>query len=419
MSVRMAFDWVEAAASTDRLAQATMAALTIKVNGQVVTSVLDRGSRSCRDHAITPLAYVAEWLVGNWWRLFHEVEDERTPREDFAETHNLAFVGEGFLLPHLMIAPTPERMRLRWAPYRPRHSDIEFVEQGEAHVDRQDLQEAVQGIVEATLDRLDGLGVTAEFLQRDWAAIQSADGDERMFCRAAALLGQDPFAVPPALADQIVDFWHRAEPTLREDALATANGEGLPRLATWLTDALERLRSTGTGAAWADIRGTLPTPSVEKPYQRGHQLAQAVRAHLASHPDRYEFAEAGPEALGFVELESPNARIQGLVAADSPACATAVNGRARRFLQARALGDYLGRSTDGPAILSGLSTERQAQSRAFAAEFLAPAHALRAQIGSSHIHPDEVEDLAALFDVSSHVVWHQIQNHHLGHITDW
>ena len=419
MSVRMAFDWVEAPASADRLAQATMAALTIEVDGQLVTSVLDRRSRSCRDHVTTPLVYVAEWLVGNWWRIFHEVEDERTPRAGFAEAHNLAFVGDGFLLPRLTLAPMAERMRLRWHPHRPRHSAIEFVEQGEAHVDRQDVQEAVQDVVEATLERLDGLGLTAEFLQRDWAAIQSADSDERAFCRAAALLGQDPFAVPRGLADQIVDFWDRVEPTLREDALATANGDGLERLATWLADALERLRSTSAGPAWADIRSALPTPPAQQPYRRGYHLAQAVRAQLAPGADRYDFAEAGAEALSFIELESPNARIQGLVAADSPTCAAPVKGRARRFLQARALGDYLDRHTDRPAILSGLSTDRQAQSRAFAAEFLAPADALRRHLGSSHIHPDAVEDLAALFDVSSHVVWHQIQNHRLGHITDW
>lgn len=415
----MAFDWVEAPACTDQLAQSTMAALTIEVNGQFVTSVLDRRSRCGRHHVVTPLIYVAEWLVGNWWRLFHEVEDERTPRAGFAEAHNLTFVGEGFLLPRLTIAPTPERMWLRWVRYRPSHSEIEFVEQGEAHVDRQDLQDAVQGIVEATLDRLDGAGLIAEFLQRDWAAIQSADGDERAFCRAAALFGQDPFAVPQPLADQVVEFWHRAPPTIREDALATANGEGLAQLARWLTDALDRLRTTSGGTVWADVRRSLPEPGTRQPYQRGYDLAQAVSAQIAPRPDRYDFAESGPYALPLVEVKPSNSGIQGLVAAESPACAMAVAGDAGRFLQARALGDYMGRTQHGPAILSGLATDRQAQSRAFAAEFLVPAAALRRRLRRDHIHPDEVDDLATVFGVSNHVVRHQIQNHRLGHITDW
>ena len=213
MSVRMAFDWVEAPPSADALAQSTMAALTIEVDGSVVTSVLDRRSRSSRDHVVTPLGYVAEWLVGNWWRLFHEVEDARTPRAGFAEAHDLAFVGEGYLLPSLTIAPTPQQMRLRWQRRQPSHSTIEFTEQGEALVDRYELEEVLRHLVEVVRDRLAGDEVTGDFLNREWSAIQAVADDEREFCRAAALLGQDPFAVPRPLAEQLIDFWQRAEPT--------------------------------------------------------------------------------------------------------------------------------------------------------------------------------------------------------------
>ena len=422
MSIRIAFDWVEASPSTDQLAQSTMAALTIEVDGRPVTSVLDRRSRSCRDHVIVPLVYVAEWLVGNWWRLLYEVEDERTPRLGFAEAHDMSYVGEGFLLPRLTISPTPDRVRLRWASYRPAHSEIEFTEQGEAIVDRPELQGAVQRVVEATLARLDGLGLAAEFLQRDWAAIQSTDSDERTFCRAAALLGVDPFAVPQPLADQIVDFWRCVEPAIREDALATANRDGLAPLADWLTDALECLSASAGGGGWADMRATLPAPSAPQPFQRGFELAQAVRAELAPGSGRYEFPATGREALALVELEPPSSSVQGVVAANSPACAMRVRGvreDSRRFLRARALGDYLGRREHTPAILTGLATDRQSQSRAFAAEFLVPEAALRQRLRHDQVHADEVDDLAAVFGVSSYVIRHQIQNHGLANITEW
>ena len=112
MTIRLAFDWVGAPPSADSLAQSTMAALTIDVDGTTVTSVLDvldRRSRSCRNHVVTSLGHVAQWLVANWWRLFHEVADSRTPRSDFAEARDFACIGEGYLLPSLTIAPTPER----------------------------------------------------------------------------------------------------------------------------------------------------------------------------------------------------------------------------------------------------------------------------------------------------------------------
>ena len=56
--------------------------------------------------------------------------------------------------------------------------------------------------------------------------------------------------------------------------------------------------------------------------------------------------------------------------------------RVRTARKLHRVGDYLGRTEQGPATLSGLATDRQAQSRAFAAEFLAPADPLR-QRGAS------------------------------------
>lgn len=79
----------------------------------------------------------------------------------------------------------------------------------------------------------------------------------------------------------------------------------------------------------------------------------------------------------------------------------------------------MGRTTHGPAILSGLATDRQAQSRAFAAEFLAPAEASRKELRSERIPLDDVDDLALEFGVSSYVVRHQIENHGLAQIADW
>ena len=418
MTIRLAFDWVEAPPSADSLAQSTMAALTIDVDGTTVTSVLDRRSRSCRNHVVTSLGHVAQWLVANWWRLFHEVADSRTPRSDFAEAHDFACIGEGYLLSSLTIAPTPEKMLLRWRPYRPFHSALEFTEEGEALVDRDELEAALVGLLDVVLDRLAN-DPAAESLREEWGAIQAADEDEREFCRAAALLGRDPFATPRGIADQIIAFWNRTASSLREDALATANGQSLGSLADWLTDATRRVDGLD-GGDWEAFRRDLPRPSAQAPYGRGYDLARAARAQLRPGALRHGLPTSGIEAVPCVTMQPPTKGIQGLVATESPACAVA-NGRetTQRFLRARALGDYLGRATDTPAILSGLATDRQAQSRAFAAEFLAPAEDLRRKLGGKQVSADEVDDLAHEFDVSSYVVRHQIENHSLAQIADW
>lgn len=332
MSIQVEFDWVEAAPSTDKLAQSTMAALTINVHGRPVTSVLDHRTRSCRNHVVTPLAYVAEWLVGNWWRLFHEVGDETMPRPDFADAHDLSYVGEGFLLPSLTIVPTPSKMRLRWHRYRPANSGIEFTAGGEAHVDRQDLGAAFSVIVEAVQDRLADGGLESELLQHDWTAIQAADEDERAFCRATALAGHDPYEMCQQLAGEIIEFGRSVAPALRDDALATADGASLAPLARWLSDAMEGVHTATAGNTWTGVRSALPVLSAPQPYQRGYDLAQFVRAQLGPLAPGYEFKATGGEALPWVDLRPPpTPRIQGLVAANSPACATAARGNGKRF----------------------------------------------------------------------------------------
>lgn len=68
---------------------------------------------------------------------------------------------------------------------------------------------------------------------------------------------------------------------------------------------------------------------------------------------------------------------------------------ARRFLIARALGDSIGRQAPGPAVLEIVETPRQAHSRAFAAELLAPAETLRFRVGASRtIDSDAMDELA-------------------------
>ena len=136
MNVHFRFDWVEAAPSPDLYARHTMAALSIEADGKTVTSVLDASSRTYRNHVVVPLFNVAEWLVSNWWHLFHEIEDTGEQKPDFESRHDLAFAGDGFVLPSLTMVAASSRIHLRWRRLKPAHARIEFVDEGEASVDR-------------------------------------------------------------------------------------------------------------------------------------------------------------------------------------------------------------------------------------------------------------------------------------------
>ena len=421
MSVRFRFDWIDAPPSPDCLSRHTMAVLSIEADGATITSVLDRSNRSWRDHVVVPLVHVAEWLVGNWWHLFHEVENTGEQNPGFEYRHNLAFAGDGFVLPSLTMAPSDERIHLRWRRHEPAHARIEFVGEGEASIEPGELEAQFRDLVDAVLERLRGNDMTLETLDREWAAINALDLDERAFSRAAALLGVDPFDVPDSLANAIVRFWEDTEPSIRDDALAAAaSADRLPQVGRWLSQAFEDLEDTAN-SGWADVRRALPQPSAAEPWRRGYALARSVRRHLgADDSGRFDFARNGLLALHSHERPAPSTRIQGLVAADAPACVLPPRSESgRRFLQARALGDYLGRSGPGPAILSSLATDRQARSRAFAAELLAPAGSLRRRLGSPLVEPEQVDELGHEYGVSTEVIRRQIENHGLATVVGW
>ena len=316
-------------------------------------------------------------------------------------------------------------MQLRWAPYKPQHARIEFVDEGNERVARDELETELRNLIDSVIERLYGRPDTApaaDNLARVWNAVNGLDADELEFSRAAALFGLDPFDVQDDVADGIVAFWARTEPSLREDALASASDYAqLPWLAAWFEGVLPALEAEEHDNDWVSVRRALPPPPLGfEPWTRGYTLARTTRERIGANGGRFDFPRRGRMAIPHQPLQPPSTRIHGLVAAETPACITVPRGQSgTRFLIARALGEYLGRSTPGPSLLSSLPTDRQAQSRAFAAEFLAPAEALRQRLAGNDLEPERVDDLAEEFGVSSQLIRHQVRNHDLATIIDY
>ena len=417
MSVHFRFEWVDAAPSPDCAARHTMAALSVEAGGLSVTSVRDRRSQVYRDHVVVPLFNLAEWLVNNWWHLWYEIGDTVQQKPGFEQRHSLAFAGDGFVLPQLTMVQSSGRMHLRWTRWAPRHASIEFVDEDETFVSRADLETEFRTIVEAVVERLrsmDAGSPASVSLVEAWDAINSLDPEEEEFSGAAALLGIDPFDVENSMAETIAAFWQRAAPSIREEALASADERTLPRVSEWLEHTIETLQTAERKSDWTKIRASLSPVQAAEPWRRGYELANSVRRLLDVGDGRFEFQDKGPLAIHHGEGVTPCSRIHGLVAENAPACVT--TGRSetgKRFLLARALGDYVGRPEPGVGILTSLFTDRQAQSRAFAAELLAPAESLRSRLDDRFADDDTIDEIGREFGVSSQVVLHQIENHDL------
>ena len=417
MTVQFRFEWVDAAPSPDCAARHTMAALSVEAGGSSVTSVRDRRSQVYRDHVVVPLFNLAEWLVNNWWHLWYEIGDTVQQKPGFEQRHSLAFAGDGFVLPQLTMVPSSGRMHLRWTRWAPLHAAVEFVDEAETFVSRADLETEFRTIVEAVVERLRSLDAgspASVSLSEAWEAINSLDPEEVEFSGAAALLGIDPFDVENSVAEAIAAFWQHAAPSLREEALASADERTLPRVSEWLEHTVATLQTSGKKNDWTEIRAALSPVRAAEPWRKGYELANSVRRLLDVGDGRFEFQAQGPLAVHHGEGVTPCSRIHGLVAENAPACVT--TGRSetgRRFLLARALGDYVGRPEPGFGILTSLFTDRQAQSRAFAAELLAPVESLRSRLDDRFADDDTIDEIGREFGVSSQVVLHQIENHGL------
>ena len=181
MSVHFRFDWVDGGPSPDLLAQYTMAALSVDAGGAVITGALDRQSGTYSRNVVVPLFSIAEWLVTNWWHLWYEVGDVSEPYPAFEARHNLAFAGDGFVLPRLRMVTTTGRIRLEWTRYQPAHARIEFVDAGQHEVEREALESEFRQLIDAVLERLHGRQETraaAEDLGRAWAAVNDLDDED-------------------------------------------------------------------------------------------------------------------------------------------------------------------------------------------------------------------------------------------------
>ena len=434
MSVRFETEWVDTDAISGPELAATWASLRIQVDAAVITRVVDRGD-TVRSRIYVPLYPLAESLVTNWWFLLHEIENPlKADDAAFRRRHALVSIRDGYAFPNLQVIPSGERIHLAWTSNREQWSRLEFLDEGQAWVDREEFQECCSALVERVVQRLASLGVEGTFLQEEWASIQAADQDEALFCKTAAGLGWDPYALDEARRDSVIRLEEALSQDWFEEAVAVLDAERIEAQVASIAAALaagnstslslNRLRSIGSPPAGAEAER-----QAEKPWVAGYALARHVRQELAldgallsttadlaralgEEPDAVE-AVTRPMNFGAADL------VDGVVTHDEnglPAFAVRRgHDSARRFQFCRALAEVL-ESPNSDALLTRARSERQRWSRAFAAEFLVPVSALRTRVPRATLDEDGVDELAAEFGVSPWLIAHQVKNHGIAQV---
>lgn len=410
------YKWVDAPPYPDPIVHNTMARLKIKVGDQVATW-LRAGSRH-REHIEVPMAHVAEWIVVNWWHLYYEADTVYgSSRPGFSSRHDLSYAGNGFVFPRVVFRPEGERVVVANESWDAKHAHIKFLLDGEQTVKTAALRRELQGLVENVIARLKDKNVRDVPWIEEWDIINNKlDNDEEEFCRATAMLGLDPFDIEPELADQVTTVWNEADPLIREELMLASDETTLGQTHEWLKESLvsvNELRSTGT--VWEEVKAAVRNRSSnsEYPWKAGEEDARAVLRELGREPGPLSFE--GEYAIQNTKTVSPSSRIEGCVGEDTPSCVVVSKQETgKKFLLARALGHYIARTGNGPAILSKLRTPEQFRARSFAAELLAPSEWLRYKVGTQNdIEQDQISDLAEELGVSEYAVQWQIQNHEI------
>lgn len=447
-AMKLEFEWQEAPGVRDRILAATWSRLSLTIGDVCISEAIDSRSNSRRTGIYGSLFPFAEWLVEQWWELLHEAlpvspvpggRVARPAHRDWVQRHNLLAARDGGALPDLTIARDGDDIVLQWTPDPTTGtlSRLRFVGQGTARLNAQEFERVLVDFVQAVFARLDEGHFDNEDvrrLARAWEAIQSASPEERKLCESLAVMGVDPYD-PDEATDELVSAVERSlrevPEELRRDLLEGSTAASFEANLAWI----ERERRSLEGVAGAT---RFPTISFDEPrtaHETGYRAARLVRSELLRMqskapvkdlksvlverlgwaPDLFKEASHAERQRGTVEIEG----MVGLDTAKSAPLLVIPNTRsepAERFRLARAAYFPVTWQLHGSArLLTGSSTRPQRAARAFAAELLAPAEALRECI-SGRVSEQQLEQLAAEFVFGQMVILHQLENHDIGYL---
>ena len=427
-------DWVDAEGINGPELSATWATLRICAGDSVITRVLDERARTVRDFVYVPLYPLAEWLATNWWFLTQEINNPAKEGDPgFHRRHALSAGREGYAFPDLAVYSSSAWTHLTWKPGLSPWTRVEFLDQGEIRIDSGEFRDTCSDVVDKVIRRLVSLDIEETFLQEEWAAIQAADRGESAFCEIAAGLGWDPYNLDDGKCALVLEVAEKLKGAVLEEAVAALDPsslrEGCSAITGAIADAksnglhLERLGSIHDGACPHEGTARLP------PWTGGYDLARQLRLALELDgtplPTMLQLAEVIGETPELLDEATKPVELHGAALVDgviawrddqSPAFGFRQLGEhGRRFHFCRALAEVLALpGTD--TLLTKANSGRQQRNRAFAAEFLAPSSGLQDRISGQIVDGDQIDELADEFGVSSRVIEHQVQNHHIAQV---
>lgn len=438
--IRFRMEWQDAPGVSDAVLARTWCRLIIEAGGRLVTEAVHAPSESLRGGVYGSAFPLCQWLVENWWFLLNEAyrfptrcsssELAQTPRDrKWVQRHSLLAAQEGYAWPDLMLYRDEQWIIARWMPDggTSPHPALRFTGEGEAQVKVADVERGLADAIRTVMDRLDGVDAPeVATLREDWAAVEGATEQERRLCEWSARLGIDPYD-REELTDDLEETLRQSVAALaasvRDDFLNAAQAQTLPGDLNWLREAEALAADAGGGGDSAHVSCHAKSLTA---HGFGYECATALRRRLlptTAHDPIGDLDEIlvrlgwarRPTRTMDIETESP---LEASLTRSREGAPVAIVGDAgsdgNRFRLARSafLHHFAPSGRAHRRLVTEAHTWEQRASRAFAAEFLAPAAGLAMHLGRK-ASPRQIDELAHRYGVSSQAVGRQIENHRL------
>lgn len=412
--LKFEFEWQDPGGVRGPELASTWARFEARLDEVWITECQDLRAQTVRKGIYIPLYPIAEWLASNWWSLWFE--DRARPTSTSFERHALGTAREGFALPDARLWPEGGELLIEVQPTEHPHAALRFFGRKIVRVPAVQVREEATRLIEAVLERLRSAGIRQTPLEEEWQLIANTNADpaQGAFCEYAARLGFDPYAVPDEDAEAIEQARRDLPPAIAADFFDAAQPANLIETARALAEVLLEARKVAEAGSLSRWRQA--DAAKMPPHQQGYREAREVRTALGLNGNRFQSVR---EVAASFRLPPPDDLTPGpfdavaaVSAADTPVFLLSPRPEpSRLFAYCRALGEALRLDQAEPMILTRGKSARQKRSRAFAAEFLAPADQIRKALGSAVAGDEECEELGAAFGVSSMVIRHQIEDH--------
>lgn len=408
--------------------RATWARLQIDVGNATLTRLIDTDASSVRDAIYLPAYPIAEWIAYNWWFLLYEPHSPQKER-DYAQRHSLRTAGDGYALPDIQIKPMGKIVELSCRGRSVDGSRIEFIGNSLLHLPTQTVVDGLSRFVELVRRRLRDEGVPLTPLDEEWERITAVRQQKEVlpFIHFCAAVGQDPFDLDERTARQL-ELLENRYPYETALAASRAISGDIGRALSWLSVAEIEIEASSPWVELLELRHALGSSfksriSKELPWIAGYYAAGRLRKHLDLANEPIPDLEAiflngsGLSKAAFtVRSPSRDIQIDSMVRQSLDGkpqfLTTKQQATAQRFALCRAVYEYLTSSERNLLLATTSHYDRQQANRAFAAEFLAPAAAIRGLTRRrTPLDEDVIEGAAQHFGVSTWVLRHQIENH--------